>query len=218
MFFTRYPLLAIIIVSGMLLFNSTALQAADDSKEIHQQLLELQQQMQRQQQDHQTQIDALEKRLDKTPKLFASTTNTANSSSPLQIGLSGLFAAGGSSVDNAALANLQAGGHDPNKNGFTVQNVELSIGATVDPYLDAQTNFIFLINAAGETVVELEEAFFISRSLPGGCKLKAASISLSLGDKINNILIPGPSLTSPSCSPGSLVAMACAARGYVHPG
>ncbi len=181
MHFTRHPLLAMAIVSGVCSFNSTAVQATEDSKAIGQQLLELRQQMQRQQQEQQSQIDALEKRLNKRPKPFAPTTNPANSSSPLQIGLSGLFAAGGSSVDNAALVNLQAGGHDPNKNGFTVQNIELSIGATVDPYLDGQANLIFLINAAGETVMELEEAFFITRNLPGGLQIKGGQYFTEFG-------------------------------------
>lgn len=34
---------------------------------------------------------------------------------PVQVGLSGLFTAGGSSVDNAALEGLQAGAHDPSR-------------------------------------------------------------------------------------------------------
>lgn len=100
------------------------------------------------------------------------TPSVRSGGNPLQIGLSGLFAFGGSSADNDDLAGLQAGGHDPNQNGFTVQNVELSIGATVDPYLDAQANIVFQIDADGETGVELEEAFFITRNLPAGLQVK----------------------------------------------
>ena len=100
---------------------------------------------------------------------------------PIQIGLSGLFAFGGSSEDNDALAGLQAGGHDPNRNGFTVQNVELTFSATVDPYFDAQANIIYLIDIDGETVVELEEAFFTSRSLPGGLQLKGGQYFTEFG-------------------------------------
>ena len=181
MFFTRRPLLAMAIVSGILLFNSTVLHAAEDNKAIRQQLLELRQQMQRQQQDAQAQIDALEKRLDEAAKTPRSTADVSKTSGLLQIGLSGLFAAGGSSVDKPALANLQAGGHDPNNIGFTVQNVELSIGATVDPYLDGQANLIFLLNADGETVVELEEAFFTTRGLPGGLQVKGGQYFTEFG-------------------------------------
>jgi hypothetical protein len=181
MFFTPHRLLAMAIASGIFSFNSTALQAAGDSKAIHQQLLELQQQMQRQQQEYQSQIDVLEKRIDETVKLPRLTVDASKRSSPLQIGLSGLFAAGGSSADNAALAGLQGGGHDPNKNGFTVQNVELSIGATVDPFLDAQAHIIFLIDADGETVVELEEVFFTTRSLPWGLQVKGGQYFTEFG-------------------------------------
>ena len=99
----------------------------------------------------------------------------------LQIGLSGLFAGGGSSVDNDALELLQGGAHDPNQNGFTVQNVELTLSAAVDPYFDAQANIIFQIDSNGETVVELEEAFFLTRSLPGGLQLKGGQYFTEFG-------------------------------------
>lgn len=101
--------------------------------------------------------------------------------SAIQLGLSGLFAGGGSSVDNAAMQNLQAGGHDPNRNGFTVQNVELTIGAAVDPYFDAQANIIFLIDADGETVVELEEAYLTTRALPYGLQVRVGQFYTEFG-------------------------------------
>ncbi|MDH5394492.1 MAG: hypothetical protein OEY11_15010 [Gammaproteobacteria bacterium] len=99
----------------------------------------------------------------------------------MDIGLTALFSAGGSSVDNLTLSDLQAGGHDPARNGFTVQNVELSIAATIDSYFDAQSNFIFLINAEGETVVELEEAFLTTRQLAAGLQLKAGQYFTEFG-------------------------------------
>jgi len=100
---------------------------------------------------------------------------------PIKIGLSGLFAFGGSSENNEGLGGLQAGGHDPNRNGFTVQNVELTFGAAVDPYWDAQANIVYLIDIDGDTVVELEEAFFISRNLPGGLQLKGGQYFTEFG-------------------------------------
>lgn len=100
---------------------------------------------------------------------------------PFNIGLSALFSAGGSSASDAELENLQAGGHDPSRNGFTVQNVELSIGGAVDPYLDGQANLIFLIDRDGETVVELEEAFLTTRALPHGLQLKAGQFFTEFG-------------------------------------
>ncbi|MCF6258089.1 MAG: hypothetical protein L3J98_14265 [Gammaproteobacteria bacterium] len=100
---------------------------------------------------------------------------------PIQIGLSGLFSAGGSSADNDELSGLQAGGHDPNRNGFTVQNVELSLSSTVDNYFDAQANLIFLIDTEGETVVELEEAFLTTRGLSSGLQIKAGQFFTEFG-------------------------------------
>ncbi len=100
---------------------------------------------------------------------------------PIQIGLSGLFSVGGSSADSDELAGLQAGGHDPNRNGFTVQNVELSLSSTVDNYFDAEAHLIFLIDSAGETVVELEEAFLTTRGLPGGLQVKAGQFFTEFG-------------------------------------
>ncbi len=104
-----------------------------------------------------------------------------NSNNLIQVGLSGLFAFGYSDEENESLANLQAGGHDPNQNGFTVQNVELSLGGTVDPYFDAQSNIILQIDAEGETVVELEEAFFTTRALPWGLQVKAGQFFTEFG-------------------------------------
>jgi hypothetical protein len=166
--------LTVMIVNGLFLFNTSVLQATENNNTESQQLLKLHQQMQ----DYQSQIDALTKRIDETSKR---STATSKDGGALNIGLSGLFSAGGSSVDNAALANLQAGGHDPNKNGFTVQNIELSISATVDNYFDGQANFIFLIDADGETVVELEEAFFTTRSLPYGLQVKGGQYFTEFG-------------------------------------
>ncbi len=97
------------------------------------------------------------------------------------LSLSALFAGGGSSVNDAELANLQAGGHDPSRNGFTVQNVEVVLSGAVDPYFDGQANLIFLIDSAGETVVELEEAFATTRSLPYGLQVKAGQFFLEFG-------------------------------------
>jgi len=107
-------------------------------------------------------------------------TKTSNNDL-LKLGLSGLFSSGYSSVKGGVLENLQAGGHDPNRNGFTVQNVELSINSTVDPYFDAQANFVFQIDTEGETVVELEEAFFITRSLPWGLQVKGGQYFTEFG-------------------------------------
>lgn len=100
---------------------------------------------------------------------------------PMRMGLSNLFAFGASSAADETVQELQGGGHDPNRNGFTVQNVELTLSGTVDPYWDAQANIIMLIDAEGETVVELEEVFAMSRGLPGGLQIKAGQYFTEFG-------------------------------------
>lgn len=133
-------------------------------------------------------VRALEERVQAPGAPQAAATSTAApgnitriNPAPFNIGLSALFAAGGSSVNDDALANLQAGGHDPSRNGFTVQNVELVVGGAVDPYFDAQANLIFLIDRDGETVVELEEAFLTTRALPHGLQVKAGQFFTEFG-------------------------------------
>ena len=180
-------------VIGALLLSPEAAFADEETEALRRQLTEIKEQTQRLQQNYEQQINALEQRLDglesesnKSATVGASPTmptafTAAASNSGVQIGLSGLFAAGGSSVDNDELENLQGGAHDPNQNGFTVQNVELSIGGTVDPYFDAQANVLFQIDADGETVVELEEAFFTTRSLPWGLQVKGGQYFTEFG-------------------------------------
>ena len=158
----------------LLLVPSLSVSAADDT--------ELQQLRDR--------VRALEERLGSneaaralptTPGTAAPNTLARVNPAPFNIGMSALFSAGGSSATDTELANLQAGGHDPSRNGFTVQNVELSIGGAVDPYLDGQTNLIFLIDRDGETVVELEEAFLSTRALPYGLQVKAGQFFTEFG-------------------------------------
>lgn len=79
-----------------------------------------------------------------------------------------LVTAGASSEDNATLEELQAGGHDPKRNGFTLQQAELSFSGVVDPYFAGEAHIVLL-----EDAVELEEAFLTSTALPGGLELKA---------------------------------------------
>lgn len=87
----------------------------------------------------------------------------------IDISLDALFAAGSSTARDEELSRLQAGGHDPRKRGFTVQNVELSLSGAVDPYMTGEAHVVYFIDPVeGESVVELEEAFLTSQALPLG--------------------------------------------------
>ncbi len=189
----QYGLKRAAAIFGVLLLDIGAVFAQNEAQVPRDLPTETKQQLQNMQQRYEQQIDALEQRLDAlesksdeqaiaaaAPAVTTMQTLTPGSGS-LQIGMSGLFSAGGSSIDNNALANLQAGAHDPNQNGFTVQNVELSLTGAVDPYFDGQANIILQIDANGETVVELEEAFVTSRSLPWGLQVKGGQYFTEFG-------------------------------------
>lgn len=57
--------------------------------------------------------------------------------------------------------NYQTGGHDPVRRGFNLQQLELSFGAAVDPYLRLDGNLVFSLYG-----VELEEAYATTLELP----------------------------------------------------
>jgi hypothetical protein len=91
-------------------------------------------------------------------------------------------AVGGSTEPDAVLDHLQGGGHDPRKRGFTLQQAELSLGGAVDPYFTAEAHLVTFIDPIpGETVVELEEAFATSQSLPADLQLKAGMYLTEFG-------------------------------------
>jgi len=57
--------------------------------------------------------------------------------------------------------NLQTGGHDPTATGFNLQQLEMSVGASVDPYFRFDGNLVF-----SQFGVELEEAYGTTLGLP----------------------------------------------------
>jgi hypothetical protein len=64
--------------------------------------------------------------------------------------------------------HLQSGGHDPRENGFNLQQLELSVGAAVDPYFRFDSNIVFSLFG-----VELEEAHATTLALPAQLQLRA---------------------------------------------
>jgi hypothetical protein len=86
----------------------------------------------------------------------------------IDISLITLVAAGGSSVGDDELSLLELGAHDPNQNGFTLQQAELSLSGAVDPYFTGEAHIV-----ATPGGVELEEAFFTTTALPFGLQVEA---------------------------------------------
>ena len=181
-----------------------ALPANAYSQDVETELQAVKQQMKVLQESYQRQIDALMVRIsslesqkpqrEAEAQVASATVAAAADNTPVpaarratptgrdfQIGLSAMGTAGGSSVDTDTLRNLQAGDHDPRKNGFTIQNVELALGGTVDPYFDARAHISLKIDDDGETEVELEEAFATTRALPHGLQVKAGHFFTEFG-------------------------------------
>jgi len=108
----------------------------------------------------------------------------AASPSPLRlidIAFDVVGAAGGSTASEADMRALEGGGHDPKNRGFTLQNVELTLAGAVDPYVRGDAHIVLLIDPAGETVVELEEAYLSTLDMPFHLELEAGQFFTEFG-------------------------------------
>lgn len=99
----------------------------------------------------------------------------------LDFSFDALFDAGGSTAGEDEILNLQGGGHDPKKRGFSIPNIELVATGVVDPYFNLQVNLVNSLNPKGETETELEEAYFTTTSLPSGLELKGGQFFTEFG-------------------------------------
>jgi hypothetical protein len=100
----------------------------------------------------------------------------------IDLSLDVLAGAGGSTVGDEELQRLEGGDHDPRKNGFTLQNVELSLAGAIDPYFTGETHLVFFVDPAnGDTTVEMEEAFLTTTGLPFGLQVKAGFFFTEFG-------------------------------------
>jgi hypothetical protein len=123
-------------------------------------------------------VEALETKEDEKPETVDASPSTP---APVQarlldISMNILTAVGGSTVDGDDLESLDAGAHDPNRNGFTLQQAELSITGAVDPYLRGEVHVV-----ATPDGVELEEAFLTTTALPAGLQLEAGYFLTEFG-------------------------------------
>ncbi|MBQ9818371.1 MAG: zinc-regulated TonB-dependent outer membrane receptor [Proteobacteria bacterium] len=72
--------------------------------------------------------------------------------------------------------NYQQGAHDPTKIGFNLQQLEMSISASVDHLFRFDSNLVFSL--AG---VEIEEAVATTTALPGGLQVRAGQFLSRVG-------------------------------------
>ncbi|MFN0206134.1 MAG: coiled-coil domain-containing protein [Planctomycetota bacterium] len=130
----------------------------------------------------------------------------------IDISYDALFTAGASQATDTELDIVQPGGHDPHQRGTTFVNGELSLQGAVDPYFKGNVHIIHFIDRAGETGVELEEAYLTTTQLPANLQLKAGHYFTEFGrlnrqhphewdfvdqPLINNRMFGGDGLRSP---------------------
>src|SRR5688572_14121708 len=97
----------------------------------------------------------------------------------MNIGFTALTDFGWSSARDVGA--LQLGDHDPKVRGFTIPNAELSLNGAVDPYFQGFATFLYKLDSAGETGVELEEVYFLTTSLPANLQLKGGQFFAEFG-------------------------------------
>ena len=98
-----------------------------------------------------------------------------------RLGLDLDFAMGGSMAKTDDMEYLFGGHHDPKRTGFTLQAVDLSVSGSYDPYFDAFFNTALTVDGAGETSVEIEEAWVRSKWLGGVMRLQAGQFYAPFG-------------------------------------
>lgn len=90
--------------------------------------------------------------------------------------LVGMFAAGYSSVKDRFTERLQAGGHDPRRRGFNLQQIEIGFSGALEPYVSLDAFVVFTLEG-----VELEEASFKTLSLPAGLQIEGGYMYSEFG-------------------------------------
>ncbi len=119
----------------------------------------------------------------------ASTATGVNASGQfrlIDISLDVIGSVGTSTARNDVIQQLQGGHHDPKQRGFTLQQAELALAGAVDPYFRVDSHITSVIDPEGETIVELEEAYATSSSLPYGLQLKTGHYLTEFG-RINPV-------------------------------
>jgi len=76
---------------------------------------------------------------------------------------------------------VRTGHHAPYERGFSLRSAELALEGAVDPYFKALSTIAFALDRDGETVVEVEEAYAQTTSLPWNLQIKAGQFYAPFG-------------------------------------
>lgn len=69
-----------------------------------------------------------------------------------------------------------SGGHDPNHTGVTLQQLEMHVASSVDPFFKFDSNIVF-----AQFGVEIEEAYFTTLSLPANLQVRGGQFLTQFG-------------------------------------
>lgn len=86
-------------------------------------------------------------------------------------------AVGATSGDGEELEWSQTGAHDPARDGFDFQALEISLVGAVDPYFQAEAHLL----VTEDEGLELEEAFAVTTSLPHGLEVEVGLMLTEFG-------------------------------------
>ena len=133
-----------------------------------------------------TALRALQARLDSAIDAQRVAAPVAAAAQPLRapgtymnVSFVGLTSAGTSTARD--LDRLEVGDHDPRARGFTIPNAELALDGAVDPYFKGFVNLVHKLDQQAETLVELEEMYVLTTSLPANLQLKVGQFFAEFG-------------------------------------
>jgi hypothetical protein len=155
-------------------------ETADAVSPVPSQEQQFQQQLDRLQQDYDRRLSSIEERLRQTQKAGqAKKANTFNPS--ISLILNGTYSAYENNPDAYQLPGFalsEEAGLDPE--GFSLGESEVTLGANIDQLFYGQATFS-LADAAGETSIETEEAYFETLALSDGISVKAGRFYSAIG-------------------------------------
>jgi hypothetical protein len=171
---------SIVLVAALLC--AVPVKAEDVLDALKQQMEDMQQQLQKLQQK----IQELEAAKTPAPPVVekrvwspAQPVTVARSGSAyLNLGLDAMGNFGWSTADNN---EIRTGHHAPLERGFSLRSVELALDGAVDPYFKGATMLALALGPDGETVLELEEAYAQTTSLPWNLQVKGGQFYAAFG-------------------------------------
>jgi len=194
-------LIRLIIFGGLMTVGiTTRAQEAKEVEQLKQQLQQVQNNFERVQKEQQEEIKAMQQHLDALRNTDAATpapdslcehdhgqaeveldhlhVPEEDYGAHMDFELVGTIAFGSSTASD--VEELQLGGHDPNRRGFTFQGLEASVTGSVEPFR-AHAKVLFGLDAENDPYVDLEEAWAETVCLPGHLQFRAGQFLTDFG-------------------------------------